>query len=831
MGRSLLRDYVPATPNGRAFAVISLVNAVGTGLYLAASAVFFVRSVGLTPAEVGTGLAISGVVGFLTTVPIGAAGDRFGARRTLIALQLWRAGGFAVLCLVQGLVGFTLVSCALAAAEAATQPMTQAVASATVAGTDRTRTMAIIRTVRNAGFSLGALLAAPLLTADSVWTYRAIVLATSAAFVTSALMLTRLRLGGADTVQRRVGPLTAVRQFRDWRYGLLTVLNGILNLHVTILSVGIPLWALEATEMPAGVLPFLVLINTLMSIVLQVPIARGAEREGGAARALRLGGGAMALCCLALAAAAGPESAWAAAAVLALGCVLLTFGEMWQATGGWELSYDFAPEDRKGVYLSVFSLGGTGQRIAGPALVTSVVIAAGPAGWIAFAAVFCLAALLVTPVTRLLRTAPAGAEDAAGTAEGHLSPDPRTSRELLLVGVGVMGRPYLDAAARLGLRVRAVESEAAWDNRPTEHAERFYRVRGDREESWTAAVADAVAERLPDGLIGFAEPQVIASALAQERFGLRGPSLHAAVISRNKALQRAVFGAHGVSQPEHLHVGRIAEARAWMLRRLPVVVKPLTLAGSEGVELVRTPAAVDEVVARRGAEGQLLVEEAVQGPEYSWEALVREGEVIFENLTAKETTPPPYFVELAHRCGHDAGAAGTPRVRELTHGVLRALGMRTGLVHLEFRMAERGPVLMEVAVRTPGDYLPDAISLAYGFDLYEAVVRLSLGLPVPELPRRPVSYPATLFPTAEPGTIREITGVERVLAHPAVVRVRLRKGPGDVVRPLTSSAQRMGHVLINAASPTAREDAVKFVRETLRVAVTPTEPDAPHAPG
>lgn len=412
------RGYVPATPGGRAFAVISLVNAVGTGLYLAASAVFFVRSVGLTVTQVGAGLAISGVVGFLTTVPIGAAGDRFGAKRTLTALQLWRAGGFVALCFVHGVVGFTLVSCCLAAAEAATQPMTQAVASATVAGADRTRTMAIIRTVRNAGFSLGALLAAPLLAADSLWTYRAIVLGTAAAFVSSALMLTRLRIEGTDSVQRKVGPLTAVRQFRDWRYGLLTVLNGVLNLHVTILSVGIPLWALQATEMPAGLLPALVLINTLMSIALQVPVAAAAEREGGAARALRLGGIAMVLCCLALAAASGPGSAWAAGAVLVLACVLLTFGEMWQATGGWELSYDFAPEDRKGVFLSVFSLGGTGQRIAGPALITSVVIVAGPAGWIGLAAVFGLAALLVTPVTRLLREAAAAPVVPADTTEG-----------------------------------------------------------------------------------------------------------------------------------------------------------------------------------------------------------------------------------------------------------------------------------------------------------------------------------------------------------------------------------------------------------------------------
>lgn len=393
-------------------------------------------------------------------------------------------------------------------------------------------------------------------------------------------------------------------------------------------------------------------------------------------------------------------------------------------------------------------------------------------------------------------------------------------RDLLLVGVGTMGRPYLDAAARLGLRVRAVESSAVWENRPVGLAERFYRVDGGQDESWALGVSEAVAERRPDALVAFAEPHVISAALAQDRLGLRGPSLHAAVISRNKALQRATFGAYGVPQPEYLQVPSVDRARAWMLERLPVVVKPLTLAGSEGVELVPTGAAVDDVVARRSGEGAVLVEEAVQGPEYSWEALVRDGAVLFENITAKETTDPPYFVELCHRVGHVFEPELADRVTSLTRSVLDAIGMRTGLVHLEFKVDARGPVLIEIAVRTPGDYLPDAIGLAYGFDLYEALLRLSLGMTLDGVVNsRPVSWTATLFPTARAGTITEITGVPRLLEHPDVVRVRLRRGVGDTVRPLTASSRRMGHVLIDASSPEEREKTLSHVRETLLIHV------------
>ncbi|MET9696722.1 ATP-grasp domain-containing protein [Streptomyces sp. NPDC006529] len=394
-------------------------------------------------------------------------------------------------------------------------------------------------------------------------------------------------------------------------------------------------------------------------------------------------------------------------------------------------------------------------------------------------------------------------------------------KDLLVVGVGTMGRPYVEAARRLGHRVRAVENAALMGGRAAEEGVTYYPVSGSLDESWFAGVTAALADRAPDGVLAFAEANVTAGALAQERLGLPGPSLHAAVISRNKALQRTGFGAYGVAQPAFLLAPDLHAAREWMLERLPVVVKPLSLGGSEGVELVTSAAQAEEIVARRGGEGKILVEAAVSGPEYSWEALVHEGEVLFANVTEKETTAPPYFVELSHRCGYAfADPQLAARVDELTAGVLRGLGMRTGLVHLEFRVGLEGPVLMEVAVRTPGDFLAEAVGLTYGFDLHEAVVRLALGEPLGgPLPALPVAYAATYFPTCAPGTITAVDGLAEIAAHPAVVRVGLRKGVGDVVGPLTSSSQRLGHILVKAGSPAAREDALKFLAERLRISV------------
>lgn len=390
--------------------------------------------------------------------------------------------------------------------------------------------------------------------------------------------------------------------------------------------------------------------------------------------------------------------------------------------------------------------------------------------------------------------------------------------ELLLVGAGFTGTPYIAAARRLGARVRLVETEPHV-RRLRERVDEVYQAPSATEEAWAQAVYAAVRERPPDGVLAFNEPQVVAAALVQDRLGLPGPSLHAAVVSRNKALQRACFGARGVPQPEYLLTEDPAAAAGWAAARFPIVVKPLTGAGSAGVELVADAAEYRRMAARRRRHGKLLLETAVPGPELSWEALLHRGEVVFGNLTRKTTTGPPHFVEIGHRVGHvvdDPPLAA--RVDAFLRDVVSALAVATGIVHLEFRLAPSGPVLIEIAVRTPGDHLMDALGLAYGLDMYEAVVRLALGL-APQLPypRRPSAFAGVHMLVGPPGRLAGVDGEDDVRAHPSVVRVEIIRAVGDAVPPLRSSADRVGHVLMCAPSPAELDAAEVFVRERLRV--------------
>jgi len=402
------------------------------------------------------------------------------------------------------------------------------------------------------------------------------------------------------------------------------------------------------------------------------------------------------------------------------------------------------------------------------------------------------------------------------------------ARDLLMVGVGRMGRPYVAAARRLGVNVRGVEfgarAEAA-----AELLGGVHRARGGFDEPLVEAALGAAAEQPPDAVVAFSEEHVMGAALLQDALGLPGPSLHASVLSRNKSLQRACFAAHRLRQPDFMVTERLGDAEAWAASRFPVVVKPLSLSGSRGVELVADRVAYREVAERRAHERPLIVETAVRGPEYSWEGLVEDGRIWFGNITAKETTGPPHFVEVAHRAAADLEDDVAAQVHRLAAGVIGALRFRTGLMHLEFRIAEDGPTIMEVAVRTPGDFIMEILGLSYDIDWFEIVLRLAFGLPLAEPPAGPVRYAASYLLAAPAGRVTAVDGLAEARAHRNVVQAEVKVTAGDIVASTTSSVDRVGSAIVAANTRAELEDAMAFVRRTLRVRTAPLSPNG-HPP-
>ncbi|MFH8491891.1 MFS transporter [Streptomyces longisporoflavus] len=419
----------------RVFVVVSLLDSLGTGLYLAGSAVYFVRMVGLSPAQLGLGMTIAGCAGFLATVPIGLLADRLGAKRVLTGLQLWLAVAFTALAFVDGPLAFAVVCSLMVMAECSAPPMIQAVVADLMRGSGQVKAMARIRTVRNIGYAAGSLLAVPLMATDTRWAFQALLITNAASYVVAAVLLRGVKLRA--TVRAAVRPPRAPRRLRpelpkglgDRRFLAVTGINGVLVLHSTVLNVGLPLWIVENTKAPVVTVPLLFTLNSVLVIGLQMRFSRGADTPGRSRRVLYYAGVALAATCVLFALSSEPGPA-GAVVLLTLAVLALTAGELWQAIAGWALPVDHAPEGRRAEYLSVFNLGVTVQGILGPLVVTALLTLRGT-GWLLLAGAFALCAVLAGPLVAALersREAPEEGAPEAGAAvsssgDAETSPD------------------------------------------------------------------------------------------------------------------------------------------------------------------------------------------------------------------------------------------------------------------------------------------------------------------------------------------------------------------------------------------------------------------------
>ena len=403
------RDRLGVNAGARTLLTISLIDAIGTGLYLAGSAVFFTRVVGLTAAQVGLGLSLAGLLGLLAQPVIGWSADRWGPRRVLALLNLWRAAGFTAYVFTDSFPMFLAVAALLGIGELSFSPVRQALAERVVGSEHRVGMMARIRVADNVGFSIGALLATLAITSGTRVAFDAIMLGNAVTFVIASGLLPRVALlpvAHAVAAAARRSPLR-LRALRDARYGSVAAVNGILALHMVLLLVGVPLWITLHTTAPPALVGLLLVLNTMMAITLQVRVARSSEALAGSVTALRRGGVALALACGLFALAPhGPATALVVA-ILVLGMVALTAGELLQSAGGWGLSFLLAPAWSRAEYLATFSLGTSMQFVLGPTLVTVGVLENGSLGWVALAGVFLLAAAAVGPLVARAARRPA----------------------------------------------------------------------------------------------------------------------------------------------------------------------------------------------------------------------------------------------------------------------------------------------------------------------------------------------------------------------------------------------------------------------------------------
>jgi MFS family permease len=380
----------------RVLALAQLVNSLGDGAFYACSALFFTRIVGLPPARVGLALTLGWAAGMLAGVPLGRLADRWGPRRTAVTLAVTTAVTLGVFTVVRSFPLFVPAFAAYACCQAGLTSARQALLAGLVPAGQRTSVRAGVQSALNAGLAVGAGLGALALWSGTAPAYLAVFGMDAVAFAAAALVLARLP--EVPPTPRVAAPRAGV--LRDRPYALITFLNAVMYLNMPLLSLGLPLWIVRRTGAPAPMAAALLLVNMLTVAVLQTRVARPVTGPAAAARATRRAGALMAAACAVYALSGAGLGVAVTVAVLVGAALLQVFGEMMQGAGGWELSFALAPEGRHGLYQGFYGMAPQCARMAGPLVLTTLLLDRGWAGWLVLGGAFLLAGLAIGPVVR-----------------------------------------------------------------------------------------------------------------------------------------------------------------------------------------------------------------------------------------------------------------------------------------------------------------------------------------------------------------------------------------------------------------------------------------------
>lgn len=253
------------------------------------------------------------------------------------------------------------------------------------------------------------------------------------------------------------------------------------------------------------------------------------------------------------------------------------------------------------------------------------------------------------------------------------------------------------------------------------------------------AVARLCIEERIDGIVSNAlEPAVPTMAYVHDRCGLNGiSSLTAARCTDKKLMRLCIYESDACPQPRF---SLLSETDLSALT-YPVIVKPTDSSCSNGVTKVSSQEQLDAAIERAAnasRNGEILIEECVEGEEVSVETISFNGKHYVLTVTDKETTGAPYFVETAHHQPSSKPAAILQQLEKYVINIHDALGIDNGASHAEFKITDDGRIyFIEIGARGGGDFISyELVRLSTGYDYVKGMIQVALGEFVEPVVRR-----------------------------------------------------------------------------------------------
>ena len=359
---------------------------------------------------------------------------------------------------------------------------------------------------------------------------------------------------------------------------------------------------------------------------------------------------------------------------------------------------------------------------------------------------------------------------------------------LAVIGANDPLIPYYKQAKALGCYIIGI----AWAEGAVckQYCDKFYPVSFKEKDE----VLKICKKEKIDGITSFSLESALPTVVyVAQAMGLVSNAEECVRLTETKYAQRIAFEQHGIPVPKYKKLKKGDEIGALGMH-YPIIVKPLDSGGSQGVTKLDSSDGLEEalhVAYSRSRTEQAIVEEFVDGREFSVEALSHHGKHYILQITDKVTSGAPHFIEMQHHQPADISMDVADQIKAMVEKALTALKIENSPSHTEIKLNSRGELyIIEIGARMGGDFITsDLVRLSTGYDMVKGAIELATGRF--EMPRKEFSkFSGVYFYSSLAPQMGDV--IRNRAKYPEIVEFEIEESP---LTEVYSNADRNGYFI------------------------------------
>lgn len=360
----------PHVGRHRRFVTAMAVDAIGSGVFMPVSVLYFLNSTSLSLVHIGLALSIASGLRLPFAPLLGQVVDRIGAKQILLSANVIQALGFIGYVFADSFITVLAASAVVQIGQTAFWgSFSPVIAEISEAG-ERERWFGFLGALRNASFAIGGLVAALAITVGTTTAYTAVVLANAGSYVLAFALLLSVETSPteASTASSPEGPQGWAQVLRDRAYLMFVLTNITYTSSAMALNIAMPVYITQSLDLPGWVAGVVFTINTVMIGVGQGLVVNA---MGGSVRTNIIALGSLFfVASYAVMLAADWTSVRVGVVVMLVGTVVYTAGELVAGPVLSALSVEAAPLHLRGRYVSLYQMSWTVTSTVAPLALT-----------------------------------------------------------------------------------------------------------------------------------------------------------------------------------------------------------------------------------------------------------------------------------------------------------------------------------------------------------------------------------------------------------------------------------------------------------------------------